>query len=469
MIRRRVAVILVAGVAIVLTAGGVLAVNALEDRLVADVDQQLEGRVLDVARATEGRAFPQFPADRRGSTSGRPGRSPFEVNGAVFVLVDADGAVAAAISTGPASDPDPLPDLDGVEPDGRTHTVAAVEGSSLRYRVVGTEGDAGALFTGLSLADVDESIDSTRQILLVAGGLALIAVAALASVVIRRGLRPIDDMIGTAERIADGELSERATVVNPNDEVGHLGLALNSMLDRISEAADAKTKSEERLRRFVADASHELRTPLTSIRGYAELSRTGEHDVGLSERSMQRIEEEAIRMGVLVEDLLLLARFDQGRPIEHERVDLVRLVGGAVDDARVIEPSRVVDLDLLVPEAFVVGDEHRLRQVLDNLLGNVRAHTEATTPAQVSVKADDGSVIVTVSDDGAGMTDDQMSQAFERFWQADPSGGEGRRGTGLGLAIVAEIVKAHEGTVDLDSDPARGTTVTVRLPQVPQA
>jgi two-component system OmpR family sensor kinase len=470
MIRRRVAVVLVAGVAVILAVAGALAVSALESRLIGEIDDQIDRRVLDVVRFTNGRVLPQFPdadANRTGPGGRFGGRSPFDVSGAVFVQLDVDGQVVAAITTGPANDPDPLPDLEGFAIDGEPHTVDPVEGSGPRYRVVGIAGDDGALVTGVSLADVDESIESTTQILLTAGVLALLAVAGLASFVIRRGLRPIDDMIGTAERIADGDLSERATIVKPNNEVGHLGIALNTMLDQISEAVDAKTASESRLRRFVADASHELRTPLTSIRGYAELYRSGEHDEQASERSMHRIEQEAIRMGVLVDDLLLLARFDQGRPLENSRVDLVPLVGAAVDDARVVEPDRVIDLDLTTEDAVVVGDEHRLGQVVGNLLGNVRAHAGAGTPARVELSADAEFVAIVVADEGAGMTTEQVDQAFERFWQADPSGGSGRRGTGLGLAIVAEIVDAHGGTIELDSAPGDGTTVSVRLPRTP--
>lgn len=349
--------VLVAGVAVILAVAGVLALNTLEARQISDVDRQLENRVRDVLRLANGPSFPQFPGQDQDEGRGGPfgrfgGRSPFDVSGAVFVLLDADGEVTAAITTGPANDPDPLPDIEDLAIDGDPHTVTSVDGSTPRYRVIGSETDEGALVTGLSLEDVDESIESTTQILLTAGLLALLAVAGLALLVIRRGLRPIDDMIVTAERIADGDLSERATVVNSNDEVGHLGIALNTMLDQISEAVDAKTASEERLRRFVADASHELRTPLTSIRGYAELARSGEQDAD-ADPAMHRIEQEAIRMGVLVEDLLLLARFDQGRPIEQARVDLHRVVGSAVDDARVVEPDRVIDLDLTVDDAIM--------------------------------------------------------------------------------------------------------------------
>ena len=468
MIRRRVAAVLVAGVAVILAVAGFFAIGQLQSRLIGDVDEQLDRRVFDVVRFVDGRgsaAFPAPDADRPGPAGRFGGRSPFDVSGAVFVQLDEGGEVVAAITSGPANDPDPLPEIEGLVFDGEPHTVGAADGQDLRFRVMGIEGENGALVAGLSLADVDESIDSTRQILLVAGLLALAAVAGLASLVIRRGLRPIDDMIVTAERIADGDLTERATVVNANDEVGHLGTALNTMLDRIGEAVDAKTASESRLRQFVADASHELRTPLTSIRGYAELSRGADPDGEATARSMHRIEQEAIRMGVLVDDLLLLARLDQGRPLEHARVDVAGLVGSAVDDARVVDPDRVIDLDLDATDAVVVGDEHRLRQVVDNLLGNIRAHTGPTTPARVSVAADPEQVSVVVADQGPGMDAGQVDQAFERFWQADPSGGAGRRGTGLGLAIVAEIVEAHGGTIDLDASLGHGTTVTITLPR----
>jgi two-component system OmpR family sensor kinase len=282
---------------------------------------------------------------------------------------------------------------------------------------------------------------------------------------VRRGLRPIDEIIGTAERIADGDLSERAPAPKRADEVGHLGTALNTMLDRIEEAVAGKTQSEARTRRFAADASHELRTPLTSIRGYAELYRQGARSPEEVERAMARIEREAVRMGVLVEDLLLLARLDQGRPLERAPVDLTALVLDSATAARAIEPDRPFQVDVGERPVVVTGDGNRLRQVVDNLLTNVREHTAAGTSVTVALTVGDATATLVVADEGPGMTNEAAARVFDRFWQAEPTS----RGTGLGLSIVAEIVAAHGGTIDLATAPGEGARFTVVLPIDPPA
>jgi two-component system OmpR family sensor kinase len=236
------------------------------------------------------------------------------------------------------------------------------------------------------------------------------------------------------------------------------------MLERIESAFAQRQASEDRLRRFVADASHELRTPLTSIRGYAELFRRGAasrpDDLA---KAMHRIEEEAARMGVLVEELLLLARLDQGRPLERQPVDLSAMAGEAVADARVVEPSRPIALDVDGP-VQVTGDSARLRQVFDNLLANVRTHTPPGTPATVRVRANGETAVLVVEDQGRGMTEDEAARAFERFYRVDPSRARASGGLGLGLSIVSAIVTAHSGEVRVDSVPGEGATFTVTLP-----
>ncbi|TMK62137.1 MAG: HAMP domain-containing histidine kinase, partial [Actinobacteria bacterium] len=219
-----------------------------------------------------------------------------------------------------------------------------------------------------------------------------------------------------------------------------------------------------RLRRFVADASHELRTPLTSIRGYAELFRRGAdsrpEDLA---KSMQRIEAEAARMGVLVDDLLLLARLDQGRPLEREPLDLARIVEDAVDSARAVEPDRPIDLEVRGP-ASVLGDAGRMRQTVDNLLDNARVHTPASSPVRVTVGPDGEAVLLTVADEGPGLPSEVVDRAFERFYRGDPSRSRSMGGAGLGLSIVAAIVEAHGGTVTVRSEEGAGATFEVRLP-----
>jgi two-component system OmpR family sensor kinase len=212
------------------------------------------------------------------------------------------------------------------------------------------------------------------------------------------------------------------------------------------------------MRRFIADASHELRTPLTSIQGYAELHRQGATSPA---RGMARIEREAEHMAALVEDLLLLARLDQGRALADKRVDLTRIVEETVADARAADPQRSLVVDLPDGSAIVRGDRLRLRQVLDNLLANIRDHTDPGTIARVTLAASDGTATVTVADNGPGMSPDEAAHAFERFWQAEPTSTHPRLGTGLGLAIVAELVAAHGGTIALDTSPGAGTTFTI--------
>jgi two-component system OmpR family sensor kinase len=281
---------------------------------------------------------------------------------------------------------------------------------------------------------------------------------------VRRGLRPLEEMGVTAGAIAAGDLTRRVEPTDERTEVGRLGLALNEMLAQIEAAFEERRASEARLRRFVADASHELRTPLTSIRGYAELFRRGAdtrpEDLA---KSMRRIEAEAARLGVLVDDLLLLARLDQGRPLEREPVDLARIAEDAADSARAIDGTRLLTLVVEGP-ARVLGDEGRLRQVVDNLLDNARVHTPAGTPVQMKVDREGQDVVLSVADEGPGVQPDVAPRVFERFYRGDPARSRRTGGVGLGLSIVSAIVEAHGGKVMCESSNGAGTTFEVRLP-----
>ncbi|MGY1884514.1 sensor histidine kinase [Blastococcus sp. SYSU DS0753] len=311
-------------------------------------------------------------------------------------------------------------------------------------------------------------------------GLAVLALLGAAGyVLVRNSLRPLAEVEETARAIAAGDLSRRVPVGDDRTEVGRLSTALNGMLARIETAFRAQQASEEqargseqRLRRFVADASHELRTPLTSIRGFAELYRQGavreEADVA---RLMQRIEAEGSRMGLLVEDLLLLARMDQQRPLSLAPVDLAAIAGDAVHDARAVQPDRPISLHLdesLTDVPVVLGDESRLRQVVGNLVTNALTHTPAGTRVQVSVAqdpADDDVLLLRVADEGPGMEPADAERAFERFYRADASRTRAAGGTGLGLSIVASLAAAHGGSASLETAPGAGLAVTVRLPR----
>ncbi|HEU5476403.1 MAG TPA: HAMP domain-containing sensor histidine kinase [Gaiellaceae bacterium] len=312
------------------------------------------------------------------------------------------------------------------------------------------------LLVASSLGGIDSTLHRLLLIELIATAAVLAALAALAHWVVRLGLRPLRAIEATASAITAGDLSHRVDHPDARTEVGRVGSALNEMLDRIET-------SDRRLRRFVADASHELRTPLAAVRAYAELFGRGAaarpEDL---ERSMSGIRREAERMSLLVDDLLLLARLDEGRPLEREPVDLAKVVQEAVDAARVVEPGRPIELS--AEPATVTGDETRLRQVLDNLLANARTHTPAGTPVSVELRRADGLATVTVADHGPGLEEEQAARVFERFYRADSSRARSSGGAGLGLSIVAAVTEAHEGTVETKPTPGGGTTFVLALP-----
>jgi two-component system OmpR family sensor kinase len=385
------------------------------------------------------------------------------------LIYDLSGVVQVVEPSGFGNDPDPLPN---VEPDqlasraNEVFTVDAVGDSRLRYRVLITPLDEGLfLVSAAPLDEVDTTLRNLRFVIAVTG-LAVLAFAIVAVwLIVQRGLHPIDAMIGTAGQIAEGDLSRRVGYEDQSSEVGQLGRALNVMLGRIETSFAAKEASERRLRQFVADASHELRTPLTSIRGYAELYRSGAAQTPDEiERVMARIESEGTRMGTLVEDLLLLARLDQGRPLRREPVDLAALLADAVADAQVANPDHPITLTT-AGAVTIVGDADRLRQVADNLLTNACVHTGPGTLVTVSVEETGDEALIIVADDGPGMSLEDAAHAFDRFYRADQSRTRVSGGAGLGLSIVAAIVDAHGGSVTLDAPPGQGTSVTIRLPR----
>ena len=339
----------------------------------------------------------------------------------------------------------------------RYFTVPAEKGGG-RYRVRASV-DAGSpnlLIIASSLGDVDSTLHRLTLIELLATAAVLAALAALGLWVVRLGLRPLREIELTAEAITAGDLSRRIEHPDPRTEVGRVGSALNAMLDRIET-------SDRRLRRFIADASHELRTPLAAVRAYAELFERGAasrpEDL---QRSMSGITRESERMSLLVDDLLLLARLDEGRPLERKPVDLAQLVGEAVDAARVVEPDRPIDVS--VEPATVTGDEARLRQALDNLFANARSHTPPGTPVSVDLKRVDGRARLSIADCGPGLTEEQATRVFERFYRADASRSRASGGVGLGLSIVAAVTEAHGGTAEVAPMPGGGATFVVTLP-----
>ena len=403
----------------------------------------------------------------------------------------------------------------------------------------------GTLIVGADLGHLDQAVGWLAKVDLVISAIVVAALAIVGVAMVRASLRPLADIEDTAAAIAAGDLSRRVPYHDPRTEMGRLARSLNVMLAHVESAFRARARSEaaarhseERMRRFLADASHELRTPLTAIRGYAEyyrqrggmengsaaspaakavaaeagvaaasaapgvpaeaappatavagsgaaapasLASAGDHDEPLTrldmDRIMVRIEQESSRMGGLVEDMLILARLDEQRPIERRPVDLLTLAADAVQDARIVAPSRAIDLTVGTGMAFLVlGDEGRLRQVISNLMTNALTHTPEGSPISVRILAGlqagtppVPSAVLEVTDHGPGLTTEQASRVFERFYRADQARGRRTGGSGLGLAIVAALVDAHGGTVGVDTAPGHGATFRITLPLAPEA
>lgn len=374
----------------------------------------------------------------------------------------------------------------------------------------------GTLIVGVDLYNINGPIARLAAIDTIVGAVLLIGLAMIGVAVVRASLRPLTEIQRTAGQIAAGDLTRRVPQADPRTEVGGLGRSLNTMLEHIEAAFRARTASEEaarrseesarrsalaasrsedRMRRFVADASHELRTPLTAIRGYAEYYRqrggtepvNGEATGGQLTKPdldhlIQRVEQEAKRMGLLVDDMLLLARLDQQRPLDFRTVDLLAIAADALHDARVIAPERTITLTVGSPAAaLVLGDEPGLRQVTGNLVSNAIMHTPKGTPIDITIRVgnlssgrapgDDAepAVVLKVADRGPGLTDDQKEHVFERFYRTDRARSRTAGGTGLGLAIVSAMVAAHHGTVWVDSAPGEGATFGFALPLAPEA
>ena len=391
--------------------------------------------------------------------------------------LDRHGNIQRAFPSGFASNPDPLPVLP-VYPQGvpaeayRTITTRSSADGSVDYRVLVSQGRANVILAvAAPLATVDEATRALIRTLVMVGGIAMLALVGIAFVIVRRGLLPLERIARTAGEISAGDLSHRAGVPHGDTEVGRLGAAFDTMLDQLEtsfteqqSALEAKALSEDRLRQFVADASHELRTPLTSVRGYADLYKAGGlGDPDELEAAMDRIGTESRRMGLLVDDLLLLARLDQGRPLRREPVDLSRIVGDAVADERALEPGRPV-VGAVDEGVTISGDEDRLRQVIGNLIANVRVHTPPASPLEVFLRRDSAEAELRVVDHGPGIDPEHGSRVFDRFYRADPGRSRERGGSGLGLSIVASIVIANGGRIHHEATPGGGATFVMRLP-----
>ncbi len=509
-------------VAIALVIISVAGISVLRSYLLGQVDNELQSAALITsAEHTVG----QYLNGEGSTTSPIAAVDWVPAGGKVYQVVEPAKATIGPYGTGPQNPPKlisgpQVPDSAQWLAQYANHAVTVrsqADGGYWRVLVLSATGPRGSVIIGINVSTQYKTIARLGVIDLVVSAIVLVGLAVVGIAVIRSSLRPLADIEQTAGAIAAGELSRRIPGHDPRTEVGRLGRSLNAMLSQIETAFRARAdseasarRSEERMRQFVADASHELRTPLTAIRGFAEYYRQrGGVAVGQAEngggtgleladlnRIMRRVEQEAARMGVLVEDMLLLARLDQQRPLEHRTVDLLALAADAVQDARVVAPDRSINLTVSAGAALLVlGDETRLRQVIGNLMSNALTHTPPGTPIEVRIRSGslaeappDGhssppgaasptgsrgpqgpppAAVLEVADYGPGLTAEQAERVFERFYRVDTARTTG--GAGLGLAIVAALVAAHGGRVWVESPASGGAVFRVALPLAPEA
>ncbi len=451
---------------LVLVACGLLASGiAVTTILRHDLTNRVDETLLDASRswAQAPRRMPTPPVE--GPNPARP-PSNFYVRG-----IDQDGRIWMAVNDRAAEPVLPADNDVGPVP----VTVGSIDHSEVKWRAMTVRGLRGELTTvAIDLSDVQSTVRALIYAQIGIGSAVLLVLGVVGYWVVHRSLRPLDEVEQTAAAIASGQLDRRVPERDARTEVGRLSLALNGMLAQIQRgvassesSAEAARTSEDRMRRFITDASHELRTPLTTIRGFAELYRQGAAND--TEMLMSRIESESRRMGLLVEDLLLLARLDQQRPLERHRVDLLAIASDAVHDAQSIAPpARKITMEVFdgpgTPE--VLGDEARLRQVLGNLVANALQHTPDTAGVTVRVGTDKDHAVLEVCDEGPGMSKEDAHRVFERFYRADSSRARASGGTGLGLSIVDSLVFAHGGTVSVTTAPGKGCRFKVNLPRI---
>jgi two-component system OmpR family sensor kinase len=450
------AVFMIAGMVV---ATAIVTTRIAEQRLVAQVDTRI------TTAAPFGPGFQSNRPNRGNDPSDAPRYEPF------FIAAIAGDDISTLAVPNLTGDELPVPnlDLDDITPrianeDSTPFTVGADGG--LEYRaVVRIVRDDVALIIAAPLDEVAASVSDIRTVSWIIAAIVLAILALVAWWVLRLGVRPVVDMTRAAASIADDDLSRRVPVHAPHTEAGELGLTLNSMLERLETSFGERAATEARLRRFVGDASHELRTPVQTIRGYAELYRIGAlTDTERLDDAMRRTESEAVRMAGLVDELLTLARFDQGREPQYDDVDLSKLAHDAAADVRAIQPQRSITVDGL-DSLVIEADEPRLRQVLANIVGNALVHTPHTATIAIHLDDTDTGAVIEVRDSGPGMEADVADRAFERFFRADPARSRSAGGSGLGLAIAHAAISAHDGTITLDSSIADGTTVRVTLPK----
>jgi two-component system OmpR family sensor kinase len=455
---------------------GFVAQNSLRMYLIGQVDDQLlsviggtTNRVNEAGIVNDEDANPEEPEDNEVARSATPlNRVPSTIS---VTVLDPFGNLIGGI--GGDLNANKITDfVTGLLPSQIAafgHKPFTIQAPGADFRVV-TEvlpSSLGSVVVAQSLSDFDKTTRRVGTIFLFIGVIVLLFIGIAARQVIKIGLHPLESVEETAQKIAAGDLSARLENFAPDTEVGRLSKSLNTMLGRIEESFAVRTESEEKLRRFVADASHELRTPLTAIRGFAELHRQGAVPEGEKTKELiGRIEKESIRMGALVEDLLLLARLDQSRQLAFKVVNISTIIEDAVASASVAGPLHPISLNLPT-EIYVHGSEDRIHQVFANLLANARVHTPDGTQISITAHEDSDGVYVTVSDNGPGLSEEDQKKIFERFFRVDPSRQRnGAEGSGLGLSIVDAVMQAHGGKVGVVSKQGEGTAFTLFFPRV---
>jgi two-component system OmpR family sensor kinase len=458
-------------VALVLAVVSVVITITTRDQLISQTDD----RLADYAafdREVLGRGGADRPDPDRPVQPGLPPAGPERVSDAYQGYFAPDGTLTTRFSPNVGDEQYGAPDVttDDLPASGRRFLTADAVDGGATYRVILQRVGNVVAVTALPIDDVQATI-SRLIVVEILGSLLILAALGLVSWwVVHLGIRPVKEMTETATRIAEGDLTIRVPETSTATESGQLALALNGMLGHIEGALDERARSEDRLRRFVADASHELRTPVTTIRGYAELYRHGGlDDQAALDDAMRRTEQEASRMSRLVDDMLALARLDEERPVAEVPVDLAALARDAVADAEATWPERVVhlDVDAVGGSTVVLGDEDRLRQVLANIVGNAFVHTDPDAEVTIRVETIGDEVSLAVVDTGAGMPPEVAERVTERFYRADPARSRHRGGSGLGLSIVDATISAHSGSFEVDSESGRGTTVRFSLPHAP--
>jgi two-component system OmpR family sensor kinase len=458
---------------------GLAAQSALKNYLTTQIDHELEaitgGTLPRIVRA--GIAHEALESrgedDREDKPAGNAPNSPLQriPTTTSVTLLDPAGNILGGLGgdLNKASISDYIQGLLPAEVASHGDKPFTIEADGADFRAVARTlpGNAGTLVAAQSLEELDNTVSKLGFLFFFISLVLLILMAIAARAVVRVGLRPLEDAETTAEEIASGNLSARMPETSAGTEVGRLVSTLNTMLARVEEAFAVRTESENKLRRFVADASHELRTPITAIRGFSELHRqgavTGEAE---TKELIARIEGESKRMGSLVEDLLLLARLDQAREMDSKPVDVVKVVADAVASAQVSGPDHPITLITPNAELFMLGDEVRIHQVIANLLANARAHTSTGTPIAVMITADEAEVSISVADKGPGLSETDQRRIFERFYRADGSRSRnGEDGSGLGLSIVDAVMRAHGGNVSVQSELGQGSKFTLVFPR----